>query len=127
MTSIVAWLIGLLLFGLGSWILLLRFEGLVDLVRPHSMSIGQMTVDGKESRGYAELLRARFDYHFRRPVAMAKETGFLEVVALDTPELFQPKGLDTALEKMTLEVSGVDVAKFVQWINQLAKDRKSVV
>lgn len=127
MTSIVAWLIGLLLFGLGSWILLLRFEGLIDLVRPHSMSIGQMTVDGKESRGYAELLRARFDYHFRRPVAMAKETGFLEVVALDAPELFQPKGLDTALEKMTLEVSGVDVAKFVQWINQLAKPDQWVV
>jgi len=68
------------------------------------MSIGKMTVDGKESEGYAELLRARFDYHFRRPVAMPKETGFLEVVTLDAPELFQPEGITRALEKMTVEV-----------------------
>jgi tetratricopeptide (TPR) repeat protein len=127
MASIVAWLIGLLFFGVGCWILLLRFEGLVDRVRPHNMSIGQMTVDGKESRGHAELLRTRFDHHFRRLVAIPKETGFLEVVSLDTPELFQQKGLDSALEKMTVEVSGVDVAKLVHFVNQLAKPEQWIV
>jgi hypothetical protein len=127
MASIVAWLIGFLFFGVGCWILLLRFEGLVDRVRPHNMSIGQMTVDGKESKGHAELLRARFDHHFRRPVAMPKETGFLEVVTLDAPELFQAKGLEGALAKMTVEVSGVDVAKLLQLVNQLAKPDQWVV
>lgn len=83
MASIVAWLIGLLFLGVGCWILLLRFEGLVDRVRPHTMSIGHMTVDGADSRGHAELLRARFDHHFRRPLAIPKETGFLEVMSLD--------------------------------------------
>ncbi len=127
MASIIAWLIGLLFFGLGCWILLLRFEGLVDRIWPHNMSIGQITVDGKESKGYAELLRARFDYHFRRPVALRKETGFLEVAALDAPALFQPKGLGPALEKMTVEVSGVDVAKWVRLVNQLARPDQWVV
>jgi hypothetical protein len=127
MASIVAWLIGLLFLGVGCWILLLRFEGLVDRVRPHNMSIGQMTVDGKESRGHAELLRTRFDHHFRRLVAIPKETGFLEVVSLDTPELFQQKGLDSALEKMTVEVSGVDVARLVRFANQLAKPEQWIV
>ena len=91
------------------------------------MSIGHMTVDGRENRGYAELLRARFDHHFRHPVAIPKETGFLEVVSLDTPELFQQKGLDGAFEKMTLDVSGVDVAKLVQFVNQLARPDEWVV
>jgi hypothetical protein len=127
MASIVTWLIGLLFFGVGCWILLLRFEGLVDRVSPHNMSIGKMTVDGKESEGYAELLRARFDYHFRRPVAMPKETGFLEVVTLDAPELFQPEGITRALEKMTVEVSGVDVAKIIHFFTQLAKPDQWVV
>jgi tetratricopeptide (TPR) repeat protein len=127
MASMVAWLIGLLFFGVGCWILLLRFEGLVDRVRPHNMSIGQMTVDGIESRGHAELLRTRFDHHFRRPVAISKETGFLEMVSLDTPELFQQKGMDSALEKMTVEVSGVDVAKLVHFVNQLAKPEQWIV
>jgi hypothetical protein len=127
MASIVAWLIGLLFLGVGCWILLLRFEGLVDFVRPHNISIGQMTIDGKESRGHAELLRARFDHHFRRPVAMSKETGFLEVVSLDTPELFQQKALDSALEKMTVDVAGVDVAKLIHFVNQLAKPDQWVI
>ena len=127
MASIVVWLIGLLFFGMGCWILMLRFEGLVDRVKPHNMSIGQMTVDGGESKAHAELLRARFDHHFRRPVEMPKETGFLEVVSLDAPELFQQKDLDGALEKMTVEVSGVDVGKFVQFVNQLAKPDQWII
>jgi tetratricopeptide (TPR) repeat protein len=127
MASIVTWLIGFLFLGVGCWILLLRFEGLVDRIRPHNMSIGHMTVDGQENRGYAELLRARFDHHFRHPVAIPKETGFLEVVSLDTPELFQQKGLNGAFEKMTLDVSGVDVAKLVQFVNQLARPDEWVV
>src|ERR1035437_1937690 len=49
MASVVAWLIGLLFLGVGIWILMLRFEGLVDRISPHNMSIGQMTVDGTES------------------------------------------------------------------------------
>ena len=89
MASIVAWLIGLLFLGVGCWILMLRFEGLVDRISPHNMTIGQMTVDGTESKAYAELLRARFDYHFRRPVAITRETGFLEMASLDAPDLFQ--------------------------------------
>ena len=125
--SIVAWLIGFLLLGVGFWILMLRFEGLVDLVRPRNMSIGQITVDGTDSKGYAELLRARFDYHFRRPVAMPKDTGFVEVAALGSPDLFQEKGLAASLEKMTVEVSGVDVAKIVQLVNSLAKPDQWVV
>ncbi len=129
MASMVAWLIGLLFFGVGCWILLLRFEGLVDRFKPHNMSIGQMTVDGVESRGHAELLRTRFDHHFRRPVAISKETGFLETVTLDSPELFQQKGMNgaSALEKMTVDVSGVDVAKLVRFANQLAKPDQWIV
>jgi hypothetical protein len=94
MASIVIWLIGFLFFGLGCWILVLRIEGVADLIRPQKLSIGQITIDGQEGRGYAELLRARYDYHFRRPASLAIETGFLGVVTLDTPELFQPKALD---------------------------------
>jgi hypothetical protein len=121
MASMVAWLIGLLFFGIGCWILLLRFEGLVDRVRPHTMSIGQMTVDGTDSRGHAELLRARFDHHFRQSVVIPRDTGFLEVVSLDSAELFQQRGLETVREKVTLDVSGVDVATLVRFVNQLAK------
>lgn len=127
MAAIVAWLIGALFLGIGAWILILRFEGLVDLMRPHNVSIGRMTVDGQESKSRAELFRARFDYHFRRPAAIPKETGFLELAALDSPDLFQPKELDGALEKMTMEVSGVDVAKFLQWLNDLAKPDQWVI
>ena len=127
MASIVIWLIGLLFIGIGAWIIALRFEGLMDRLKPHSMSIGQMTVDGQESRGQAELFRSRFDHHFRRPVAIPKETGFLEVVSLDTPELFKQKGLDSALARMTLDVSGVDLAKLVQFVNQIAKPDEWVV
>ncbi len=127
MASIVAWLIGLLFLGVGCWILLLRFEGLVDRINPHNMSIGQMTVNGEESKGYAELLRARFDHHFRRPVSIPKETGFLEVVSLDAPELFQPKSLDGALKEMTVEVSGVDFTKLLHVFNQAFKPDQWVV
>jgi tetratricopeptide (TPR) repeat protein len=127
MATIVIWLIGLLFIGMGCWILLLRFEGLADRLKPHNMSIGQMTVDGEESKGYAELLRARFDHHFRRPVSIPKETGFLEVVTLDTPELFQPKGLNGELQKMTVEVSGVDVTKLIHLVNQLFKPDQWIV
>jgi uncharacterized membrane protein len=127
MASVVAWLIGLLFFGVGSWILLLRFEGLVDRFRPHTMSIGQMTVDGADSRGHAELLRARFDHHFRRPLAIPKETGFVEVMSLNAPELFQQKDMETSLEKMRVDVSGVDVARLAQFVNQLAKPDQWIV
>jgi hypothetical protein len=34
---------GLLFFGLGCWILVLRIGGLLDLISPHSLSIGQIT------------------------------------------------------------------------------------
>jgi hypothetical protein len=125
--SIVTWLIGLLFFGLGCWILLLRFEGLADRIKPHNMSIGQITIDGDDSKGYAELLRARFDHHFRRPISITKETGFLEVVSLDTPDLFQPKLIEAGLKKMTIEVSGVDVTKLIQIVNQLFKPDQWVV
>jgi hypothetical protein len=127
MASIVAWLIGLLFLGLGCWILLLRFEGLIDHIWPHNMLIGQMTVDGKESKGHAELLRARFDHHFRRPVAIAKETGFIEVLTLDTPELFQQEDIDAPLKKMTVEVKGVDVGFLFQLVNQLAQPDRWVI
>lgn len=120
MASLVIWLIGLLFIGIGTWILALRFEGVTDRLKPHSMAIGQMVVDGQESRGLAELFRSRFDHHFRRPVATPKETGFLEVVALDTPELFAQQEINNALAKMTLDVSGVDVGKIVQFVNQIA-------
>jgi len=125
--SIVAWLIGLLFLGIGSWILMLRFEGLADRISPHNMSIGQMTVDGSENKACAELLRARFDYHFRRPIAIAKETGFLEMASLDAPELFQPEGLSGALEQMTVEISGVDVSRILRFVNQLAMPDRWVV
>ena len=127
MASIVAWLIGLLFLGLGVWVLLLRFEGLIDRIWPHNMLIGQITIDGKESKGYAELLRARFDYHFRRPVAIAKETGFLEVLTLDTPELFQQTNINTPLKTMTVEVSGVDVGLLIRLVNQLAQPERWVI
>lgn len=127
MASIVAVLIGLLFLGVGLWILMLRVEGFVDEVSPHNMSIGRMTVDGTESNAYAELLRARFDYHFRRPVAISKETGFLEMASLDAPDLFQPEGISGALEKMTVEISGVDVAKILRFTNQLALPDRWVI
>ena len=121
MASVVIWLIGLAFVGIGIWILALRFEGLVDTISPHSISIGQITVDGSDSKAYAELLRARFDHHFRRPLAVSSETGFLEAVALDTPELFQQREMPGALENVTVEVSGVDVAKFLQFINKVVR------
>lgn len=121
MASIVVILIGALLFGLGSWILLLRFEGFVDFVWPRTISVGQMTIDGKESKAQAELLRARFDHHFRSPRAMSSHTGFLEVATLETQQLFQPKKEDGAADALRIDVSGVDVAKIAQFVNQLAK------
>lgn len=127
MGSLVIWLIGFLFLGIGAWIIALRFEGLMDRLKPHSMSIGQITVDSQDSRGLAELFRSRFDHHFRRPLATPKETGFLEVVALDTPELFAQQGLNSALAKMTLDVSGVDVGKIVQFINQIAKPDEWII
>lgn len=127
MASIIAWLIGFLLLGMGCYILLLRFEGLVDRIKPHNLTIGQMTVDGKDNKSYAELLRARFNHHFRQPDAIPKETGFLEVVSLDAPELFQPKNFSTELNSMTFEVSGVNVSKLLQIFNQVAKPDQWVV
>ena len=127
MASVLMWLIGFLLLGIGLWILLLRFEGLADWFRPHSISIGHMFVDGQENRGYAELLRARFDHHFRPANSIPKETGFLEMAALDLPGLFQQKEPDAALEQMTVNVSGVDVTKIMQFLNQLAKPDQWIV
>lgn len=120
MASFVILLIGFLFLVLGVWILFLRGEGFLDYVSPRKMSIGQITVDGQDSKGYAELLRARFDHHFR-PVAITSETGFLEMVSLDAPQLFQAQGLSGTLDNVTIEISGVDVAKVVQFMNQLAK------
>ncbi len=127
MASILTWLIGFLFLGIGLWILLLRFEGLADWFRPHSISIGHMFVDGQENRGYAELLRARFDHHFRRADAIPKETGFLEMASLDLPGLFEQKESDGTLEQMSVNVSGVDVTKVVQFFNQLAKPDQWIV
>ncbi|MHC4167857.1 MAG: hypothetical protein ACYSWQ_12935 [Planctomycetota bacterium] len=119
--SLIIWLIGGLLVGVGSWILLLRFEGLIDLIWPHNMMVGQMIVDGKESKSHAELLRARFDHHFRRADVIPIETGFLEVQSLDAPRLFQQKRISEPLKKMTVEVSGVDVTVLARLIKQVAK------
>ncbi len=124
MASLVIWLIGLLFLFIGCWILALRFEGLVDLFSPHSMSIGQITVDGAANKGYSELLRARFDHHFRQPLDVSSETGFLEAAAFDTPELFRQEELPSTLENFTVEVSGVDVAKFLGFINQVLRPGK---
>jgi hypothetical protein len=126
MAELVALAIGFLLFGLGLWILLLRIGGFYDFVHPHSMSIGRMTVDGTENKVYAELLRARFDHHFRRPISLPAETGFLEAATLDTPELFQPQGV-TGMQDVTLEVSGVDVTSVVRLVNKLAAPDEWVV
>ena len=127
MASIVAWLIGFLFLGMGCWILLLRFEGFADRVWPYSMSIGQMTVDGSDNQAYAELLRARFDYHFRRPATIASETGFLEIASLEAPELFQPADGESKLDKIPIEISGVEVGKVVSFINQVVKPYEWVI
>jgi hypothetical protein len=127
MAELVALAIGFLLFGLGLWILLLRIGGFYDFVHPHSMSIGRMTVDGAENKVYAELLRARFDHHFRRPTSLPAETGFLEAATLDTPELFQPQGVAGGMQDVTLEVSGVDVTSVVRLVNKLAAPDEWVV
>lgn len=129
MASIVIWLIGFLFLGIGCWILLLRFEGLADLVKPHTISIGQITINGETSKGRAELLRARFNHHFCRPRAtIPKETGFLEVVTLDSPELFQPTSLVGELkEEMTIEVSGVNVTRLIRFLNQLLKPEQWII
>jgi hypothetical protein len=127
MAELVALAIGFLLFGLGLWILLLRVGGFYDFVNPHSMSIGRMTVDGAENKVYAELLRARFDHHFRRPTSLPAETGFLEAATLDTPELFQPQGVAGGMQDVTLEVSGVDVTSVVRLVNKLAAPDEWVV
>ncbi len=127
MASIIAWLIGFLLVGVGCYILLLRFEGLVDRIKPHNLTIGQMTVDGQDNKSYAELLRARFNHHFLQPDAMPQATGFLEVLILDAPQLFQPKHLDSELKGMTFEVSGVNVSRLLQVFNQVAKPDQWVV
>ena len=127
MASIIAWLIGFLLVGVGCYILLLRFEGLVDRIKPHNLTIGQMTVDGEDNKSYAELLRARFNHHFLQPDAVPQATGFLEVLILDAPQLFQPKHMDSELKGMTFEVSGVNVSKLLQFFNQVAKPDQWVV
>ena len=124
MTSIIMWLVGFLFIGLGLWIILLRTEAFLDKYWPHNMLIGQMTVDGQENKGYAELLRARFDYHFRRPVAVPIETGFLEVLTLDAPELFQRSEIQDDLRDMNIEVGGVDVGYLVQISNKILKPER---
>ncbi|MBM3771370.1 MAG: hypothetical protein FJW27_08805 [Acidimicrobiia bacterium] len=121
MASMLIALIGVLFISVGAWILLLRFEDFADLVSPHSLAIGQMTVNGEESRPHAELMRARFDHHFRRPATTPRETGFVESVALDTPQLFREKEVASALDKVTLEVSGVDLTRFLQFVNLLVR------
>jgi len=122
MASIVAGLIGIAFVGIGSWILFMRVEGWADWLRPDSLSIGHMTVDGEENHSYAELLRARFDHHFRRTESIPIKAGFLELASLDVPELFRSdKKSESALAKMNVDVSGVDVIKVVQFFNQLVK------
>jgi len=119
MSTIGIWFMGIIFLGLGFWILSLQIGGLADLISPHSLSIGQMTLDGQESKGYAELLKARYDYHLRRPASLAIETGFLGIVTLDSPDLFQADASETKHKEMTLEVKGVDVPKLILMINQL--------
>ena len=127
MASIIVWLIGFLFIGLGIWIIMLRSEEFLDKHWPHNMLVGQMTVDGQENKIYAELLRARFDYHFRRPVAIPVETGFLEVLTLDTPELFQRAEIHEDLRNMNIEVSGVDVGYFVRIANKVLQPDRWVI
>lgn len=127
MASILAVLIGALCVVLGGWILLLRSEGFVDFLWPRTLSIGQVTIDGKESKVHAELLRARFDHRFRRPASIPSDTGFLEVATLDAPELFRQKGLDGGVSGVNVQVSGVDVTKIVQFVNELAKPAEWLV
>jgi tetratricopeptide (TPR) repeat protein len=121
MGSIFAVLVGALLFILGAWILLQRLEGFVEYRRPRTVTIGDVTIDGTKSKPHAELLRARFDHHFRRPAAIPSQTGFLEVATLDAQELFQPKGLEGGAAAIDVEVSGVSVTRLVQVVNELAK------
>jgi len=127
MAALIAWLIGLFFLGIGLWILLLRSEDLIDKIKPHNMLIGQMTIDGVENKSYAELLRARFDHHFRHLSAIPKETGFFEVLSLDTTELFQQDSLSSPLKNMTIEVSGVNVSLLFRLVNQIAQPARWVV
>lgn len=127
MASIIVWLVGFLFIGLGIWIIMLRSEEFLDKHWPHNMLVGQMTVDGQENKSYAELLRARFDYHFRRPVAIPVETGFLEVLTLDTPELFQRGEIKEDLRNMNIEVGGVDVGSLVRIANKFLKPDRWVI
>jgi hypothetical protein len=127
MASILAVLVGALLLVLGGWVLLLRSEGFVEFLWPRTVTIGQVTIDGNESKPHAELLRARFDHHFRHPAAIASHTGFLEVATLDAPELFQQKGLEGGGADITVEVSGVNVTKLMRFANELARPAQWLV
>lgn len=127
MVSIIVWLVGFLLIGLGIWIIMLRSEEFIDKHWPHNMLVGQITVDGQENKGYAELFRARFDYHFRRPMAIPVETGFLEVLTLDMPELFQRYEINEDLRNMNIGVSGVDVGYLMQIANKMLQPDRWVI
>jgi len=129
MSEIIIVLIGLLFVGLGIWILLLRIEGFSDFIKPHNMSIGQINIDGNDDKSSAELLRARFNHHFRRSRAsIPKETGFLEVVTFDSPDLFQPKSpIGELKEDMSIEVSGVNVTKIIRFVNNLVKPEQWII
>lgn len=121
MAEAVAIIIGLLFFLLGAWILALRISGIRDLIHPHTLVVGEMRVDGSESKAYAELMRARFDHHFRRPASLPSETGFIEAATLDTADLFQPTAtVEGNVQDVKMEVSGVDVAALVKLVNFLA-------
>ena len=78
-----------------------------------------MTLDGQEGKGYAELLRARYDYHLSHPAALTQETGFLSIVPQSAPDLFQADASEGKHNGITLEVKGVDVPKLIVMINQL--------
>jgi hypothetical protein len=126
--TIVAVLVGLAFLGLGLWILLLRVEGFVDYLSPGSLTIGQVSVDGKDTKEHAQLLRARFDHYFRRRATLPSETGFLDVVTLNAPEeLFRLRELANTADKIKVEVSGVDVGVILGFLYDLARPPEWVV
>lgn len=129
MASLFIWLIGLLFLAIGFWIILLRLEGLADLVKPNSISIGTITVDGVAKEGSAELFHARFNHHFNRSkTSSVKETGFLEFATFESPELFETESLiDTQNEDVSVEVSGVNVTKLFKFFNQYLQPEKWIL
>lgn len=121
LASVVAIGLGVLFFGLGLWVLILQAQGLYAYGRPSGLTIGQVTVDGKEAKEHSEIFRARYDHHFHVHASIPSATGFLDVVTLDSQLLFHPVAPATPAQNMKVEVSGVDLGSLVKYVNQLAK------